>query len=372
MKYKWLFIIIPTLLLLSGCWDLQLLKETRLVYGAAFDLEGENVKDTVAIRTVASNPEVPEGNEIVSVTAKTIRAAKQLVDTKISGRFGSSKILIYLIGDEMAKKDIYPLLDVLYRDPLGALSGKVAVTEGKGADMLYMRKKGETLISEHIRELLESEEASGVVPELTLQTVCTYMFDEGHDFMLPYLNVDQENDTINLKGTALFNKETFTGEVLDIEESEIIMLLSRYALKDGSFTKKVKDDDEEQWMNNYISFDIWDIKNDTSFSFNGKQITANVDVELTVNVTEYPEDRLDEPATQKKLNKKLSEILTKEAEDAVKKVQGANSDVFSFGRDLLAFHSDKLEGGKLGDNYFKEMKITPTIKVKIKNTGVLD
>ncbi len=370
MKFKWLCIVC-ILSLLSGCWDQHLLKEMRLVYGVAFDQDGENVKDTVALRTISSTPDMPEENQILSVTAKTIRAAKQLIDAKISGRFGTAKVQVYLIGEEMAKNDIYPLLDVLYRDPLGALNGKVAVTEGEASDYLFLEKRGQTLIAEYISELLDSEVDAGVVPDLSLQRVCTYMFDEGHDFMLPYLNFDSENSLVNLKGVALFDNQKFTGEILDKEESEVINLLSRYVKEKGSFTKKVNDD-EEQWINNYVSFDVAEVKNDTSFSFPGNEVKVDIDIEMEVDVTEYPENRLRDPAVKKKLNKKLSEIFTKEAKAAVKKVQEANSDVFSFGRDLLAFHSDKLEGGKLGKNYFKEMDITPTIKVKVKNTGVLD
>jgi hypothetical protein len=141
---------------LTGCWDQRLLKDSRLVYSSAFDLEDyEKILTTAIIRDFRE--ESPTNVEI-QATGRTLRETRMKMDRKINGNFEPSKNRVFMLGGELAQKDIFQFLDVFYRDPTSSISSKVAVAEGRAADILSTLSQKNTLISEYIAEQLTSAE----------------------------------------------------------------------------------------------------------------------------------------------------------------------------------------------------------------------
>ncbi|WP_051317326.1 hypothetical protein [Ectobacillus panaciterrae] len=142
MKRKITSLTIASLLLfLTGCWDQDPLKEARLIYATAMDRapNGKMIQ-TVVIREVLPGEQQKVNNEIYSATGNSPRDTTNASRNKIAGHLRHYEEQVYLLGKSIAKTDIYPLLDVIYRDPKNPIYSKLTVVDGKGGDLLKKKK----------------------------------------------------------------------------------------------------------------------------------------------------------------------------------------------------------------------------------------
>ncbi|MGD6794420.1 Ger(x)C family spore germination protein [Metabacillus indicus] len=368
MNYKrsGLIILFMLNLFITGCWDQRLLKEGRLVYSSAFDLvENEQVKATAVIRDFVNGTPT---NVIVQGKGNTVRETRMHMDNKVSGVFEPSKNRVFLLGKELAEKDIYQFLDIFYRDPNSSISAHVAVVDGEGAEILEKVKEKNVLISEFIIELITNAESSTIVPKQNLQTICTVMFDEGKDFAIPLIKM-QENEVV-LNGTGIFHKKSLVGS-LSVEESTIFLLLDNQIGKVARFVTQVKENQKYNILN-FVTYNISKSKSKIKFK---SASPANIEVEISmkadVSIVEYPSDKLADEKVVKELNKKISKELTKKANAVIKKIQAANSDLFGIGRQLIAFHPNTWKEINWDEEY-PSITITPKIEVEIVGHGIIN
>ncbi|AIF45242.1 Ger(x)C family spore germination protein [Virgibacillus sp. SK37] len=368
-----LLILMPIILLsLTGCWDQQMLKENRLIYGIGYDPgEDEKLRETVVIRSVPKDPKAGIANEIVSVNGTTIRELRSLLNKRISGDFAEGKARMILLNEDLAKIDIYPFLDSFYRDPRSPLGAKLAVVKGSVEKIYRIQQKEQTLIIEYIEELLDNEERNGTIPKQSIQMIGTQLFDEGRDFGLPLLHYDEENEGVELDGLALFNKRSYTGENLTGHQSKMMMILAEERGKNIELTFKVDNQEKENWLYNYVSFIISDAdtKKDIMYDASSGQFIVKLYIQVEVQIQEYASDHLYKKEKADELEKVIKERLYEDAIEVITKLQEVNSDVFGYGRDLLAYHAKKLHEKRLPENYFKDIQIKPIFQVTITETG---
>ena len=146
MKIKSLFTISICLLLTTGCWDENLMKNAILIQTVTFDQteEGEFLFGiTIPAFKRTSMESGQETSEILSTVAQTPRDGRMKLNTEIPGNLDSSKNKLVLFGEQFAEGDIYPPLDVIWRDPRSSLSAKLAVVKGKAIDTLSIKPKVE-------------------------------------------------------------------------------------------------------------------------------------------------------------------------------------------------------------------------------------
>ncbi|PFA70729.1 hypothetical protein CN378_00210 [Bacillus sp. AFS015802] len=368
MKKQWrkMIILLGILPFLSGCWDQRLLRNGRLVFSSSFDLlDDDTIRATAIIRDFKNGTPT---NTLVQGEGETIRETRMSMDRKISGVFEPSKDRVFLLGEDLAKKDIYKFLDIFYRDPNSSISAKLAVVEGDGEEILTKLSEKNVLISEFIIELLTSAESSTGVPKQNLQTVCTLMFDEGKDFGLPLLKM-KEGEVI-LEGTGIFHKNSLSG-TLTFKESSLFLLMNNQKAKLARFVSKI-DEDKSLNVDNYITYNVIESKAKLKIvSDSPEDIQVGIDVAMEVSVVEFPQDKLTDKKKLKKLNEEISKKLTEDAEELIKKIQLANSDLFGIGRELMAFHPKTWEKVNW-DKEYPEITIVPTIKVDIVGHGIIN
>ncbi|WP_226675011.1 Ger(x)C family spore germination protein [Rossellomorea aquimaris] len=365
-KNTFLVLLLVSSLTLSGCWDQRLLKNGRLVFSSAFDLtEDGNIHATAIIRDFKEG--TPTNTE-VEADANTIREVRMHMDRKISGNFEPSKNRIFILGEDLARKDVYDFLDIFYRDPNSSISSKLAVAEGEAGDILRTIEQKNVLISEYLIESITSAESFTGVPKVNLQSVCTVMFDEGKDFFVPLFRMKDEE--VIMDGTALFHKRAMSG-TLSIPESTLMLVLMNEKAKIARVVTKV---DKEKKVNieNYITYNLVDPKTKMTLI---SSTPGNIQVELSlttgVSIVEYPQDELADKAKVKELEKKITEHLEKETKDVIKKIQEANSDLLGIGRELIAYHHKDWKQLDWEKEY-PTITIKPTIQLKIIGNGIIN
>jgi Ger(x)C family germination protein len=374
MKIKRLFMISICLLLTTGCWDQNLMKDATLIQTITFDRTDEGEFSLgFAIPNIYRNP-TDSGQETeainsenLSTVANTPREGRMKLNTEIPGNLDSSKNKLVLFGEQFAKGDIYPSLDVIWRDPRSSLSAKLAVVKGKAFDTLSIQPRVESNISQNILYLIRSTETNTIIPEESIQTLASELLDPGEDIVLPLLKIGRNGTTIDVAGVALFDERKLSG-TLSQEESTLFLLLNNKKSKYARFTKYV-DGNKELNMNNFISLNVDHIKRKINVSVNDRgEVFVNLNLHLKVKVEEYPIGNVPNKVDQ--LNNKLSNTFTNNAEEVIKKLQEANCDAFGIGRRLIAFHHDTWkEQDKT--NYFKDVKFKSKVDVEIIQHGIV-
>ncbi|WP_349410136.1 Ger(x)C family spore germination protein [Pseudalkalibacillus sp. SCS-8] len=372
---KFLFGILLPLLLLTGCWDQHLIKDARLVYAAALDrTENGHVRGTVIIRGfVASGAESGGGspqNEIVSGVGKNMRETRMNIDKKLSDSFTGAKTRVYLYSEVIGEEGLYPYLDIFYREPSSSLNGKIAITNGEAAKYLEIIRKGNTLVAEYIEELIISSEKNSILPRLDVQAILSKFMDPGSDPVLPYLVLHEEVPEIEVKGLALFNDDRMTG-FINTNDATLLLTLMNKTNKFLRFSRKVHVD-KRQDIENYITIDVYKSKSDMTLNnVSNHSFTVDFDVNLKANIIEYPSDNLGSKKEFKKLEGKLSTMLTKEMNQMIRQLQDANSDPLGIGRELMAFHPKVWKNLEWEKDY-PNIPINAKVTVEITGNGILN
>ncbi|WP_102264080.1 Ger(x)C family spore germination protein [Mesobacillus jeotgali] len=365
---------IVAMLLLSACWDQHLLKDVKLYMAASFDLTPDGkILDELSAPTITKNPDggPVQGHTIASGIGHTPREARGDIDSKIDKVFDASKLRVLIIGNELAKQDIYSVLDLFYRDPKSSLSAKVVVAEGMATDILRLNVE-EGKISSYLFDLLKSQELTSLIPEENIQSICAEMFDPGEDFTLPFLRANDDGKTASALGVALFNGKKFSGHVLTGDEAVIFLLLDGNAGKSPKFTKRIAKSDSENFMpQNFVSFNVKKANERLEVKVENQRVIANINLSLKIEITDYPRNQLYKKQEVAKLNKKLSEMLTNDAVAAIKVLQEANSDSFGIGRRLIAHYPDYWKQVDWKREY-PNIAITPHVELEIIGHGIIE
>ncbi|WP_211749847.1 Ger(x)C family spore germination protein [Paenibacillus sp. Marseille-Q4541] len=368
---KMLLLACTCLFLLCGCWDQNLLKDIRVVLATGVDLTPDGkVIGTSTIPLFASGEagSSVEGSQVISAQGDTVRDTRNELDDKISRRFDSSKLVVFLMGEAYAKQDIYAGLDVFYRDPKGSLVENIAVVKGEAIDLLNLQLKEKISMGEYLDGLFESAQASTFIPRQT-RPMFSDFFDPGTDIILPL--IEQKEKEAQIIGLALFNGRKYTGQYLNPQESMIYMLMADRKSKEAWIKVKVHDNQAAQ-MDNFIYINVLKLKRDLKINAkNSDHITIDLLLNLKVEVTEYAKDHLDSTKVLTGLEEKISEQLTKQANHTIKKMQEAHSDSLSIGRQLIAFHHDTWENIDWKEEY-PNANFKAKVNVEVTKHGVFN
>lgn len=364
--------VIFILLLMTGCWDQDLLKNARLLYGGAFDLAPNGkLLSTFVIRDVPASEQGSPKNDIIYTVGNTPRETRDKADDQISRHLRAYRNRLILISEELAKQDIYPILDILYRDPKSALNARIGVTKGKAADLLSLKKVGNVLIEEEIDELIKSKEETTTVPKVTVETIYPIMMDPGEDIALPYLV--EKGKRVEVSRIAMFHSHRFTG-LLNPDESTMFLLLKDSRGKLARYTRKVSIPNDHENRNDFLTFNVEKSKRKMKVRVqSGDQITVKLDLKWKLSIVEYPKDRLSDKKVVAQLNQYLSKEMTDLAKETVEKMQKARFDGLGIGRQLMAYHHDiwKKQKEDWGSNYQK-VHFAPSIQVEITKKGIIN
>ncbi|MCM3618371.1 Ger(x)C family spore germination protein [Sutcliffiella horikoshii] len=361
-----LIVYIGGLALLTGCWDEQLLKERSLIKAVGFDgtgVEGE-VRETLST-TVIDNKQMKELN--ISVTEKSPRAARNKLERIVHENLDPSKNRVVLISQDIAQKDIYPVLDIFYRDPISSLTAKIAITEVAAETIIKKPVPPPLMSGEFLSNLLENLEDNTNIPRENLQTICPSLLDPITDFAAPFIK-EEGGETI-VDGVALFNDKKMTGR-LNTDETMLYLIMKDKLQKEATFTISTK---VEQSISDIVTINVEkaNIKKKLEFD-KASPVSVSFQVNLKVGVIEYPQDELFEGGKVKDLETILSSVLTDKATKVTTKLQEAKCDGFGIGREVYAFHQKVWKEIDDWKEVYASIPITTKVNVEIVNSGIID
>ncbi|MFJ7972493.1 Ger(x)C family spore germination protein [Psychrobacillus sp. NPDC096389] len=348
--------ILCCVVFLSGCWDERLNKNIAIVPMIGFDGELGSLTGYFGIPGKQQNM---SNFNLLMAEGQSVEEVRQKIDTQVNEGVDLSKLGSILISDQLAEKDLYSLLDLYYRNARNRLNAMLIITEGSAEPFIQYGQKISVEVNDYYPMLLEGFTLKSVVPHTDLQLACSILLDEGIDLVLPYLKISSENDVPELVGLALFDSGNFTGEILNIDESIILNVMRDDLNKYAYIT----------YMEEKIPLTISIKKVKRKMHWDGE--TIGLDYQLKVSIMEYYKNNFKDKNTRLKLEKSLEEKITSQMESNIKILLDANSDALGLGRIARAFHPKLFQEGKWNEIY-PTLTITPTVQVKITDTGILD
>jgi spore germination protein KC len=364
-------ISITCMTLLTGCWDQYLLKDVKLVMSSGFDLTSDGkILNTVTIPLFSSGPGGMEPTESQVVTEKgdTPRDTRNRINQKIADQFDASKLMVVLLGEEFARQDIYPVFDVLLRNPKSSLLAKMAVVKGRANDLLNIKIQKNRLMSEYLNSMIESQQESTLVP-VQRRPLISDMFDPGADFVLPL--IEPKETEAQIIGLAMFNGHKYTGHYLTPKDSTLYLLMTDQKRKRAWIKLKVHENKKPE-MKNFVVINVLKSNRNLNVKANTPyDISVDLKLDFKVEILEYAEKHLYSQQQIDELNKKLSQTLTKNVNDILSKMQDANSDLLGIGRQINAFHHQTWEKMNWKEVY-PTIDMKGEVKVQIVKHGIFN
>ncbi|MFS0612219.1 Ger(x)C family spore germination protein [Lederbergia ruris] len=361
-------------IILAGCWDQRLLKEHSLVLSIGYD----QTNDEKILKTVTFPKDKRGGGQentslneskTLSTTGDTVKDAENRMDQSIPEKFDRSKAKVIFFGEQLASHGIFSILDSIYRDLRGPLNAKMAIFDGKAQDALSIKEGESMLISDLYAELLDTANEAGITKNENVQTACPIILTEGKDLVLPYVGLNQGENTAKVKGLALFHGDQLTGH-LNIEETSMFLILSNQNPNGLTLNLKVRND-QKKHEKNFVNIAIRDIKRKVKMNVKNGHIGAKVNVKLEVEIDEYPLDHLKNEKKVKALSNNIENQLNKLAKKTLAKMQEANNDSLGLGEKVKAYHHStwkKIDWNK----EYPEVPIETTFHVDIIRHGIIN
>lgn len=367
--------ILPLLFLLTGCWDQNIINQTKLITAEGIDYSKDGkVVSTVAVpQAVASD--VGKGNiadQVISASGHTVRQSMLRLDRKISESLDLSKNQVLVISEFAAKKDIYHFLDIFYRDPKSALNAKLVISKGNASSIISTRfseTQTSSGVGEYLKDLIISAEENGTVIDENIQTICPKMFDPGQDFAIPFL--EAKKDTVKINGVALFHENKMVGRIKEPLSVVFTMLSGEASTKAMSTTKRIYNNQKMEVLN-YVTVKLE--KNDRALFVNvtpAGKISAHIKLKLRATLTEYPHANLSKPSEVTRIERALSKKFSADAQEVIDRLQKMNSDPFGVGRHLIAFHYPAWEKLNWAKEYQK-IDFTASVDIELASHGIIE
>ncbi len=352
-------------LLLSGCWDRHELKRVKLIQGSGFEASAEGVRMTSSL-AVSDKQQSASQIAVLSGEGRTIREARVEMSKRIALEVDSSKSKLIVVDRQLAEKDLYEALDVIYRDPRNPLDMKIAISKDSTQEIMRLQITDEPFIGIHIRELLESSEKHSIVPKTDIQQLCSMIFSSGQDGVVPIIGLTPDRKGVRTDGAALLHNTRMTG-TLDSLQTTMLLLLQGKLGGPASLTLQI--DEEESGMKRFVTVNLQ--TSDTRIDLRRRNEEGVVlRMKVRAELIENPNASYHVSQHTRELESKLAETLERMAADTIRLLQEANCDAIGIGRKLKALDYAAWRQLDWAEAYPQE-RIRTEVKAKLIRHGIL-
>ncbi|MDB5083551.1 MAG: hypothetical protein JWN30_437 [Bacilli bacterium] len=231
MKLKLFRVLVFSLffcLLLTGCWDRKEINDIAFVLATGIDKESNLYRVTLqialpgqmgAIGSAGGSGGTGGGKSwlLDSATGNSIRDANQRQQESLSRLLYFSHRRIIVIGENMARAGIEPIIEVISSVPQNRVSSYVLATRGAAKNALNNQTKMEKFPAEKIRKVADI----WMNNPPTIKDVANVLQTEGIDLTLPLLAEVKKNqltpedvkEYINIDGLAVFKRDKLVGSL---------------------------------------------------------------------------------------------------------------------------------------------------------------
>ncbi|MDQ0903563.1 Ger(x)C family spore germination protein [Paenibacillus sp. V4I7] len=255
-------LILLTMPILSGCWSRIEVNDLAFVTAAGIDkMEDGKIRLALQVaipRMLGAAGQGGFGGEkdigtkavwIVSEKGETILDAYRRLQEKLPRRIFFSHSGIIIIGDQMARGGVSPILDFFIRQREARMRSYIIFTKGESLNILKFIPKLEKIPAEIMREQVKQH----IGVRINLKDFVHMLVTEGvepvaAEMELASSNLANEEDSkapspsnletnLSVKGSAIFKKDRLVGWMNDLETRGVLWL--RKEMKTGVVTVNI-------------------------------------------------------------------------------------------------------------------------------------
>jgi spore germination protein KC len=375
-----LFIWGMTLIFLSGCWNRVEINDIAIVTAIGLDLVNDD-KLRLTLQVALPSKLVTGGTGgsggkstiVISETGATVSEAYRNIQGKLPRRIFFSQSRILLIGEGLAKKGVFHIVDFHTRYSEPRINSFIMFTKGKASTIINSMPKFENISAEETRELAKMSVGLKVYVRDFLNMLLTEGLEPfASQFTLEPLEVYTKNksgETQAVNGVAVFKGDKLAGWMDEGETRGLLWL--RNEIKEGVITIKIP---EENGGGN-ISMEIVRAETNIVPNLKGGEITLDVDVVTELSVIENDSKlNLIETKAIKEIQKYAEEEIRNRVELVVEKAQKEfGSDILGFGQSIYKKYP-KVWNKHYKENWEKEFvqtKVTIHSKAFVRRIGLI-
>ncbi|WP_407310281.1 Ger(x)C family spore germination protein [Desulfosporosinus sp. SB140] len=378
MKGKgWIILIVLLLIPLftEGCWNRRELNKLGIVSAIGIDV-GEDQKITYTVQIVKtsalkSSSEGISGSSdasyVMTSSGDTVFDAVRNLVTQSGRKLYYPHNIVIVLGGDMAKKGVQPVLDLFSRDQEMRLLTWVVVTNGKAADIVKADSPVENISARHLDSLLKDYGVASKAVAVHLLDFENEMLDESLQPVVGRVELDESDDkSFVLKGAGVFRKDKLIGWLDPLSSRGYLWIQDK--VKSGIIN--VPDPEQE---NQLISLEIKKAgRKIKPYVENGKvKYRIEINVESVVGEETGTAD-LTNPEVMAAIEDEQSTAVEKEVNQIINDAQGKfKVDILGLGDETARKLPQEWKEMKEGwEDIFPDVEVEVTVKSRITNFGL--
>lgn len=370
--------VLPSLFLISGCWNQVEVVNTVEAVGMFFDLENGQPAFGVQLAEPSSSQSGTQPRKPVNVYASgaTYSEAARRVMLNVPRLPMWAHVGVMVIGTDVTRNDLALIADFLARNRNVRKTSFLFVGDGGSSkDFLEAELPIEAYPIMGLRKLIRiQEQQTGIYKPITVDDFLQALAEPGIEPAVPQVVVNdiEGKKFLGLQGTAVFRERRQVG-VLNEQESQGYRLLGPSMVTGGLLTFPPPGANAND--NKYISVELT-----RSLATVKPQIEANKIKKISINIEAegnfYEQNFAGQIISLQSINQietATDEEIKKRVTAAVEKTQGLGSDIFGWGR-LVRKQDPILWEQIAGDwpNIFSGLETEVTVNFSIRRTYLLD
>lgn len=387
-----LYLIMATILLLSGCWSQNELNELAIISATSIDKneEGQYIKTIQLINPINVAGGLQGGGAgqspavtVYSATGESVLEAHFKASAKISRKLYHAHANLIVLSEEVVREDgLENVLDAFEREPEIRSTARIVIAHNtKAGDLLKSLTAVDKIPAEKVNGTLEvTEKFRGTNVEMTLQDVIKALTSEGKEPVISGFsmngdveqgkkmeNVQQSelDTTLEADGLAIFKE----GKLIDWYEDDmakgVIWILDKIKGTDVEL-----DRDEKK---NAIVYNVFRQKTKVSADTKNDIPSIRINVRAEGDIREVRTSiDLKDPKVILELEKELEKKIKTQLEDTVMRTQQNKTDIFGFGEVVHRSDPEKWKTLKndWNNNYFPDLNVQVKVEAFIRRSGL--
>ena len=379
---KKLLLLIPLLLLLSGCYNYRELNDLTIVSAISINKIDDKYDVTAQVVNPKKEQDTSSSNEPDFITynseGKSIQEAFRLIVKESPKKMYGAQMQILIIDENIAKENLKDILDFLARDP--EIRKEFYILIGKSKDILEILTPLDNISSQNIMDSLKANNKyMGYSNLITFNDLISNFQNDNIEIALPSIEIignenkgDEEENLESTKSEAsvvlsnigVFKDNKLVGYLTEKESLAYNFVMNN--ITNALITTNYPND-------KYIVNEIIESSTKTEAKPKDNKINIKIKGKAAISEVKYDIDLTKEKNVkklEKDLNKKIEKFIKKSIKDINNKY---NSDIYGF--EDLYYKSDYEYFKKIKDKWdseiFKNIKIDVSSNIEIVEQGNL-
>ncbi|WP_168121411.1 Ger(x)C family spore germination protein [Paenibacillus sp. HB172176] len=208
-RAAWALIILSLMLPIAGCWDNRYLDKLGVVIAVGVDDDPrEKMRYQVTVQVVLPQNAVTglgggQGSPVMTLTERgdTLFEAIRKMTDKTPRRLFFSHTQLLVIGEKIARKGVYPLMDLIERNADIRSDIHVVIARNMRAEkLLQIRTQMESIPATQMKEMVGIDQtAKGQAFTITVRNIASTADSEQKQLTLPSIGIEGDKEAGNTK-----------------------------------------------------------------------------------------------------------------------------------------------------------------------------